>query len=130
MAIPNAVTGFVIENPFTGKELDLSWNANLEVNIVGYNVYRSGGPALSEMIKLTPAPVPVLQFRDKTAEQKINTKYYYSITAVNASGQESVKTAPAEYTQGLLASGPMQYRLNAMVRRGNLGIGMTGELVY
>lgn len=71
--------------------IDLSWTANSEPDLAGYNVYRhsENEPPVkvnSELIKL-PA------FQDKTV--KPGTKYFYSVSAVDLRGNESGKSAEA-----------------------------------
>jgi hypothetical protein len=82
-----AVYSGIPEQPF----IDLSWTANTEPDLAGYNVYRhteNEAPVKvnSELIKL-PA------FRDDNV--KPGTKYFYSVTAVDLRGNESGKSAEA-----------------------------------
>lgn len=66
--------------------LDLSWAVNSETDIAGYNVYRSEqagtqGTRLNTELLLTPA------FRDMNVTS--GHRYFYSVTAVDRSGNES-----------------------------------------
>jgi fibronectin type 3 domain-containing protein len=78
--------------------VDLSWSINLETDLAGYRVYRSEqagtpGELLTPELLLTPA------YRDTSV--KSGQKYWYSVTAVDRSGNESapsVQTA-VEVTQ-------------------------------
>jgi hypothetical protein len=73
--------------------LDLSWAISPEIDIAGYNVYRSeqfgvpGARANAEPL-LTPA------FRDMNAVP--GHRYFYTVTAVDRSGNESPASAPVE----------------------------------
>jgi fibronectin type 3 domain-containing protein len=72
--------------------LDLSWAINPATNVVGYNVYRSeqeGAPGmrLNPELLLTPA------FRDMNAV--LGRPYFYTVTAVDRSGNESAASAAA-----------------------------------
>lgn len=70
----------------TPAHLDLSWAINSETDIAGYNVYRSEqdgtlGTRLNPEVLLTPA------FRDMSAIA--GRRYFYAITAMSRSGNES-----------------------------------------
>lgn len=65
--------------------IDLSWEANSELDIAGYNLYRAG--ADSRFAKLNGALVPGPEFRDTTAT--VGGSYLYRVTAVDAHGNES-----------------------------------------
>lgn len=64
----------------------LTWNENKETDLAGYHVYRSlksGG----ERERLTEKPLNRTTFSDETVKQ--GATYYYSISAVDKSGNES-----------------------------------------
>lgn len=66
--------------------VSLSWAASISPNITGYNVYRgttSGGP----YTKVTATVTPGTSYTDSTVQAA--TTYYYVVTAVNGSNQES-----------------------------------------
>jgi hypothetical protein len=72
--------------------LDLSWSINAATDIAGYNVYRSEDPArpgtrVNSELLLTPA------FRDMNAVP--GGIYFYTVTAVDRSGNESPASPPA-----------------------------------
>ena len=72
--------------------LDLSWSINAATDIAGYNVYRSEelsrpGMRLNSGLLLTPA------FRDMNAAP--GRTYFYTVTAVDRSGNESPASPPA-----------------------------------
>lgn len=65
----------------------LDWNASTTATVTGYNVYRgpaTGGP----YAKLTASPVGTETFTDSTVLAGQN--YFYVVTAIDASGAESV----------------------------------------
>jgi fibronectin type 3 domain-containing protein len=72
--------------------LDLSWSTNAATDIAGYNVYRSEEPSrpgtrLNSELLLTPS------FRDMNAV--LGHTYFYTVTAVDRSGNESPASTPA-----------------------------------
>ena len=76
----------------TPAHLELSWAINSETDIAGYDVYRSEqdgalGTRLNPELLLTPA------FRDMSASA--GRQYFYTITAVSRSGNESSPGASA-----------------------------------
>lgn len=68
-----------------------SWNANSESDLTGYNIYRSNTPDSeyskinSLIISKTDSPSYV-----DTIKGKVQATYYYVVTAVDSSGNESV----------------------------------------
>ena len=64
----------------------LSWNASTSSGITGYNVYR--GTALGSYSRLFSG-VSGTKYTDTTAEAGLDLTYYYVVTAVNSSGEES-----------------------------------------
>jgi hypothetical protein len=86
------VVVFVPKLGETPAHLELSWAINSETDIAGYNVYRSEqdgalGTRLTSESLLTPA------FRDMSAV--VGRQYFYTITAVGRSGNESPPGASA-----------------------------------
>lgn len=75
--------------PEAPAHLELSWGINLEMDLAGYNVYRSeaeGSPAsrgerLNKELLLTPT------FRDTSVQA--GRRYFYRVTAVDRAGNES-----------------------------------------
>jgi hypothetical protein len=94
----NAV-GFFTSAPTNGSTasfaVDLIWqpvdDAGLLAGLAGYNVYReplnSTGNPTANRTRLTPTPTPTPAFHDTTASQ--STPYRYSVTAIDAKGNES-----------------------------------------
>lgn len=93
--------GFFADAP-TGASspfaVDLIWqptdDAGLLATLVGYNVYReplsATGEPTSPSLKLNTSPVPLPAFHDPTANPA--TRYRYSVTALDAKGNESPAT--------------------------------------
>jgi hypothetical protein len=73
------------------QSIELNWDRNTEADFRGYNVYRSvdGGPA-ERIASLIPDPA----FSDRQIEP--GKKYRYSVSAVDATGNESVQSPPQE----------------------------------
>jgi len=69
--------------------VDLRWQPSSTTNVVGYNVYR--GPDGVTWKKINPNLIGSSLYSDSTVANK--TTYYYSATAVDVNGRESVKTA-------------------------------------
>jgi fibronectin type 3 domain-containing protein len=67
----------------------LTWNENKEQDLAGYHVYRSR-KAGGERERLTDKPLNRTTFSDETVKQ--GATYYYSITAVDKSGNESARS--------------------------------------
>jgi len=85
------VVVFVPQLGQTPAHLELSWAINPETDVAGYNVYRSEqqgtpGARLNPDLLLTPA------FRDMSAVA--GRSYFYEVTAVDRSGNESSRSAP------------------------------------
>jgi len=72
--------------------VDLSWNASTSNDVVGYNVYR--GPNGTSWSKINASLDASTAYTDSTVAD--GTTYYYATTAVNASGEESAKSAAVE----------------------------------
>lgn len=69
--------------------VDLNWKASTSSNVVGYNVYRS--PDAATWRKVNASLIAATLYSDSTVAN--SSTYYYSATAVDASGHESSKTA-------------------------------------
>jgi Cep192 domain 4 len=76
--------------------VDIAWSASTSASLQGYNVYRStttGGP----YTKISPAlSSTTLLFTDGTPQS--GQKYFYVVTAVNASGLESTASTEVAVT--------------------------------
>lgn len=78
--------------PGAGHFIDLTWNANHERDLAGYNVYRreeegptAGGMKINSGLLITPS------FRDTKIEK--GKRYFYSISAVDLRNNESQRSA-------------------------------------
>jgi len=69
------------------KAVRLVWDPVEAPDFAGYLVYRTEGTG---RIKLTPGPAQITYFRDISADPGIT--YYYSVTAIDKNGNESVPT--------------------------------------
>ena len=91
-AAPQSLVAAIVRSePNTPLEVDLSWSINTETDLAGYRVYRSeqqgtAGQLVTSELLLSPA------YRD-TSVQPGHT-YWYSVTAVDRSGNESVPSGP------------------------------------
>ena len=89
---PQGLGGAVIVgSPTSAPEVELSWSINTESDLAGYRVYRSEqqdtpGQLVTTDLLLSPV------YRD-TSVQPGHT-YWYSVTAVDRSGNESTHSAP------------------------------------
>lgn len=83
-AAPLGLTGTAI-----GTSAKLTWNANSERDLAGYNLYQDGAKVNSSLIVGTTMTVPNLRAK---------TTYKYQVTAVNTSGGESAKSNVASVT--------------------------------
>jgi hypothetical protein len=91
-ATPQGVVAAVLTNPGAASpEVDLSWSINTEPDLAGYRVYRNEqekgkGQLVNPDLLLSPA------YRDTTIA--LGHKYWYCVTAVDRSGNESAPTSP------------------------------------
>ncbi|WP_433828227.1 pectinesterase family protein [Actinoplanes sp. CA-015351] len=67
----------------------LTWTASTESDLAGYQIYRNG-------VALTTAAITGAGYTDRTAAN--GTTYSYSISAVDTSGNESVRSSTVEAT--------------------------------
>jgi fibronectin type 3 domain-containing protein len=75
--------------------IDLSWAINPETDLAGYDVYRSE-QAGTQGTKITSQPLPTPAFTDMNAVP--GRTYYYSVTAVDRTGNESAASAVVKAT--------------------------------
>jgi hypothetical protein len=92
-AVPQGLiaVGVIIPDSNAPPEVDLSWSINVETDLAGYHVYRSEQPdtpghLLAPDLLLSPA------YRDTSVQP--GHRYWYSVTAVDRSGNESAPSAP------------------------------------
>ncbi len=80
-----------------GTTCRLKWAANPEKGLKGYRVYRLDGRWDKDPIsRLTPEPIPQLEFEDTTAGP--HTRRYY-VVAVDALGQEGHPSSPVWFNR-------------------------------
>jgi hypothetical protein len=91
-AAPQGLVAAVVSpDPNGPPELDLSWSSNVETDLAGYHVYRTEqqgtpGQLLTPDLLLSPA------YRDTSVQP--GHLYWYSVTAVDRSGNESAPSPP------------------------------------
>lgn len=71
--------------------VDLSWSINVETDLAGYHVYRSGQEGTRGQL-ITPDLLPVPAVRDTSVEP--GHRYWYTVTAVDRAGNESPPSNP------------------------------------
>jgi len=84
------VAAVIVGSPTNEPEIDLSWSINVETDLAGYRVYRSEqqdtpGQLVTPDLLLSPA------YRDTSVQ--FGHHYWYSVTAVDRSGNESGPSA-------------------------------------
>ncbi len=95
-AAPTGLIGiFVPASPRVAAHVDLSWAVSPETDLAGYHVYRSEhagvlGALLDAKLLLTPA------FQDMNIAS--GSRYFYSVTAVDRSGNESQPSSAVSVT--------------------------------
>jgi hypothetical protein len=72
----------------------LAWDPSPDSQVIGYNIYRSKSLGTFPVSALNSSLVHETTFTDSSVEW--NQIYYYVVTAVNASGQESAPTNAVE----------------------------------
>ncbi len=90
--LPPAPPQGLVAIPAQGA-IGLSWNPNVEPDILGYFVYRRALPQVTTD-RLTDTPVPGTTFTDRTARPGVT--YVYSITAVDRSAHRNESAPSAE----------------------------------
>ncbi len=110
---PGAPSGVTATGATTG--VNLSWSANLEGDVVGYNVYRSGS-ADGNFEKLNASgTLGTTSYSDASAPR--GEASFYKVTAVDGAGNES---APST-AMGAAAQAQTGVTLEASLPRLNLG---------
>jgi hypothetical protein len=91
-SVPQSLVAALIAGGAPGSpEVDLSWSINIEADLAGYRVYRSQRQdAKGEL--LTPDPLLSPAYRDTSVQP--GHHYWYSVTAVDRTGNESATSAP------------------------------------
>jgi hypothetical protein len=92
---PAAPTDLVVSQVAAGGALNLGWTANTEMDFAGYNVYRSTS-ATGTFTALNTALLTSNSYSDTTVTE--GTTYYYYVTAVDESDNESPGSTTASNT--------------------------------
>jgi hypothetical protein len=90
-AVPSglqAVFSSVGQKPF----IDLTWAPNTESDLAGYIVYRR--TAASPFVAVSGAPLKAPAWRDNDIQT--GQTYYYTVSAIDLRGNQSVQSLPAE----------------------------------
>ena len=91
-AVPQGlVAAVIVGSPTKAAEVDLSWSINTEADLAGYRVYRSEQKDTPGQL-VTPDLLPSPAYRDTSVQP--GHLYWYSVTAVDRSGNESAPCAP------------------------------------
>ncbi len=93
---PAAPAGLAVSDTGRG-ELDLAWAANSEPDLAGYNLYRDSSATGSFAARLNPELIPPVTsptYADATVTAGVY--YYYRVTAVDRTGNESVPSVPVQ----------------------------------
>ncbi len=105
--------------------IHIEWDANTEADLAGYKIYRSTDSVVYQQIGEV---IKTITFYEDT-DVKLETRYYYRITAFDKEGNESTMSEPTSYTlmrKPILTQPPMQAILDAPPTFRWLGIGETG----
>ena len=72
-------------------EVTISWNANSETDLAGYNVYRSetSDTGYNQITTSTQTPSSHTGLRDSSSSVTNGTQYFYVVTAEDTAGNES-----------------------------------------
>jgi len=81
----------IVGSPTNASEVDLSWSINTEPDLAGYRLYRSEQPEARGQL-ITPDVLLSPAYRDMSVEP--GHRYWYTVTAVDRSGNESAPSAP------------------------------------
>src|SRR5262249_2526096 len=91
-AAPQNLVAAVAAPPGSPPTVDLSWSMNVESDLAGYRVYRSNKHDTQGQL-LTPELLPAPAYRDMSVQS--GEHYWYSVTAVDRTGNESSATTVA-----------------------------------
>ncbi|MDA3792367.1 MAG: hypothetical protein PF545_01750, partial [Elusimicrobia bacterium] len=85
---PSDPTGLAVTDPVTDGNLNISWTANVESDLDKYWLYRSvTSGVLSSKVVIATVTAPTVTYADTGLAN--NTTYYYQVTALDTSGNES-----------------------------------------
>lgn len=86
---PVTPSDLAVNDPGGGNRLDLSWTPNTETDLAGYHIYRSASAA-GPFNRVNSAVVTSTAYSDTGLTEGVT--YYYQITAVDRTGNESPPT--------------------------------------
>jgi hypothetical protein len=90
--VPQGLVAAVVRSEPNGPpEVDLSWSINAETDLAGYRVYRGEQQGTPGQL-VTPDLLPSPAYRDTSVQP--GHLYWYSVTAVDRSGNESAQSVP------------------------------------
>lgn len=75
----------IVVQPLIGGGVYLSWDANTQGNLAGYNIYREDPSQIVQ--KLTATPIKETSFLDSGVQA--GQTYHYWVTSVDKNGKES-----------------------------------------
>jgi len=87
---PAAPLGFTAK--YENSQTALSWSANTEADLAGYNLYRGLTSDVSKATKIAGPTKDTTSYIDTSIAAQ--TTYYYWLSAYNASSKEGAKTGP------------------------------------
>jgi hypothetical protein len=93
---PAATAGLTITDPRIGRTLDVAWTSNTEPDLAGYHLYRTSDPPSSpsrQWTRTNDVLISSAGFRDGGLSD--GSTYYYAVSAVDTSGNESTRSAEA-----------------------------------
>jgi hypothetical protein len=74
-----------------GEFIDVTWNANSEPDLAGYNVYRrEDGESASAAVRINSTLLVTPSFRDEKIQR--GRRYFYSVSAVDVRNNESERS--------------------------------------
>ncbi|MFJ5718348.1 hypothetical protein ACIQCO_28185, partial [Neobacillus sp. NPDC093127] len=87
-----AIPTLLVEKKLALNKSSLSWNSNKDIDLKGYNIYRSLDNV--SFTKLNSSLLSIPNFIDDSLE--FGKSYFYKVTAVDTAGNESVASIPLE----------------------------------
>ena len=100
--VPAMPANFAISLPTEMERLKLTWTANSETDLLGYNLYRADNKA-GPFVKVNADPIPGSTTTYQDEGLKIAWKFYYYLKAVDSAHNESAPTEIlAMLTPGML----------------------------
>lgn len=102
MAQPSPVSNILVVNLLNRRRFLVQWSKNPELDIASYNIYRAEAQ-FSGFALVGSVGIPSTQFID-TVPFTFGVNFYYKVTAVNSSGQESDITVTEAVTDSTINS--------------------------